>query len=464
MSVIDAVPHSVEAEESVIGQLLARPKIVGEVVGTLLEPTHFYTPAMRALYGTIVGAYYEDTPTDALTIAELTAKTLSRSWGCTEAVAVDRVKSIAAGRTASARDAVSHALLVKRDADYRSLLRLADDIRQKVATEAGSPDELASVASQTAMQIATSTLMTHEIVSFEEMGRNFIREQRKIMAAHARGQDVGVYFGLPFLDDWLRGLRPGELWFLAGEPGAGKSAVSFKAAEMFAERQARVPWDASKVGGGRIGTLVLSLEMPEASSASRYAQHMTGIDGGRMREGRTDETDIKFITDEWRRRKGLPLFHNFGSNMRLSQVRALTVEAIRRHNTGLVLIDHWKYVDTDREYRNSNDEDEAKARFLAQDLAKQLNVAVICLAHTTKGADMREDRRPRMGDLRGSGYVAAHASFISFVYRPYKNATSREKDDGTVLRTDAEMLWEKTRHCGEGPAEFFFDPSTMTIH
>lgn len=451
-------PHSAEAEESVVGQLLARPKIVGEVVGTLLEPAHFFVPAMRALYAAVVGAYYDDAPIDALTIAELSAKTLSRSWGCTEDVAVSRVRDMAAGRKASASEAVSHALLVKRDADYRSLLKLSDEIRQQVHAEAGAPDELASVASQTAMQIATSTLLHHEIVSFEEMGRNFIKEQRLIMAAHARGQDIGVFFGMPFLDDWVRGLRPAELWFLAGEPGAGKSAVSFKAAERFAERQSRQPKDR------QIGTLVLSLEMPEESSASRYAQSMTGIDGGRLREGRTDETDMKFITDEWRRRKGLPLYHNFSSNMRMSQLRALTVEAIRRHNTGLVLIDHWKYIDTDRQYRNSNDEDEAKARFLKQDLAKQLNVAVVCLAHTTKGADMRDDRRPRMGDLRGSGYVAAHADFISFVYRPYKNATAREKESGEVTRTDAEMLWEKTRHSAEGTAEFFFDPSVMSIH
>lgn len=457
MSVVEP-PYSADAEESVIGQMLSRPKIVGEVVGTLLEPGHFYLPAHRALYAEIVSAYYEDEAIDALTVAELTSKTLSRSWGCDEATAVARVREMAAGRSASSGEAVSHALLVKRDADYRSLLELSDSIRRQVGAEAGTPDELASVASQTAMQIATSTLLTHELVTFQDLGRHFIKEQRLIMAAHKRGQDIGVFFGRPYLDDWVRGLRPAELWFLAGEPGAGKSAVAFDAAEAFAERQSRYP------KGRQVGTLVLSLEMPEESSASRYAQSMTGIDGGRLREGRTDDDDIRFITDEWRKRKDLPLIHNFGSNMRLSQLRALVVEAIRRHNCGLVVIDHWKYVDTDKPYRNTNDEDEAKARFLKQDLAKSLNVAVICLAHTTKGADMRDDRRPRMGDLRGSGYVAAHADFISFVYRPFKNATTREKESGEVLRTDAEMLWEKTRHSAEGTASFFFDASTMSIH
>jgi replicative DNA helicase len=454
--VIAAPPHSVDVEESVVGQLLARPRIVGDVIGTLLEPAHFFVPAMAALYAALVGAYYDDDQIDALTIAERCSKTLSRSWGCEEPIAVARVRALA-DRAATAPEAVSHARLVKRDADYRALLTLADDIRGQVLAETAAPDELASVASQTAMQIATSTLRTHELVSFEELGRRFIAEQRRVMAARGRGQDIGVFFGLSFLDDWLRGLRPSELWFLAGEPGAGKSAVAWKAAERFAERQSRFAKER------RIGTLVLSLEMPDISSASRYAQSMTGIDGGKLREGRTDDADLQAITAQWRQLRDLPLIHNFSSNMRMSQVRALTVEAIRRYNTGLVVIDHWKYIDTDREYRSANDEDEAKARFLKQDLAKQLNVAVVCLAHTTKGADMRDDRRPRMGDLRGSGYVAAHADFISFVFRPYKSATAREKETGAVIRTDAEMLWEKTRHAAEGTAEFFFDASTMHI-
>lgn len=448
-------PFNPQAEESVIGQMLAQPRLVGQVVGTLLEPAHFALPAMRALYGAILDAYYDDTPSDALTIGEHCAKTLARTWGCEETEAVDRVRSTAA-RTPDGL-AVDHARLIKRDHDYRALLSLAEQIRRDVQQESGSPDEVASAASQAAMQIATSTLLTQEIISFEQLGRNWIREQRRIMATAAAGMDVGCYFGLEFLDAHLRGLKPSELFFLAGEPGAGKSAVAWKAAERFAERQAKHPPDR------RVGALVLSLEMPEGVSAQRYALSMSGVDSGRLREGRNDEADLQAIIDAWRRRRDLPLYHNFSSNMRLSQLRAMVVEAIRRHNTGLVVIDHWKYLDTDRSYRERDDADEAKARFLKQDIAKQLNVAVICLAHTTKSTGSRDDPRPRMGDLRGSGYIAAHADFVGFVYRPYKHATAVDKATGTVLRTDAELLWEKTRHSGESSAEFFFDASTMTI-
>jgi hypothetical protein len=92
-------PHSVQAEQSVVGTLLAKPAALGEVIGTLLEPAHFHIPAYRALYHEIVSAYYADDPIDALTIGELCSKTLSRSWGCSEQEAVVQVSSSTRSRS-----------------------------------------------------------------------------------------------------------------------------------------------------------------------------------------------------------------------------------------------------------------------------------------------------------------------------------------------------------------------------
>jgi replicative DNA helicase len=169
------------------------------------------------------------------------------------------------------------------------------------------------------------------------------------------------------------------------------------------------------------------------------------------------------VVEEWRKRRDLPLYFNFTSNMRCSQLKAVVVEAIRRHNVGLVVIDHFKYLDMDGRWRSSIEEDGAKARFLKQDIATQLNVAVVCLAHTAKSIDT-QDRRPKMHHLRGSQEIAAHADFVTFVYRPYNNASQSDIDAGNITRTDAELIWAKNRHGLEGSARFHFDASTMTIY
>jgi replicative DNA helicase len=457
MTPIVEPPRSPEAEASVVGQMLARPSVVGEVIGTTLQPAHFFEPALRRLFHEIVAAYYADDPIDALVIGEHAAKQLARAWRCSESEAVHKVQELAAAQRIPQGRAPEHALLIKRDADYRSLLDLAATAQTLVHDEQHEPDEVAALVSQTAMQIATSTLLTHEIVSFDELGVRLVRQMQREMAARAQGLELGAYFGLKFLDNHLRGLRPTELLILAGEPGAGKSAVSWVAAQRFAERQMEKPEDR------RVATFVLSLEMGEEPSNVRLGQANTGIDGGRLREGKTDEDDLRAIVRAWRAKKGIPLYYNFTSTLRASQMRALIVEAIRRHNVGLVVIDHMRYFDMDGRYGSQTEEEEAKARFLKEDIAKTLNVAVIVLAHTTKAIEGREDRRPRLSDLRGSGQVAAHADFVGFVHRPYNAASQSDKDDGLVSRTAAELIWAKARHAPDTTAPFHFDPSTMTV-
>jgi replicative DNA helicase len=452
-----APPHSQTAEESIVGQMLAKPDLVAEVVGTQLEPRHFYMPAYRTLYHAILDAWYADDPRDALTIGELSAKRLSKLWRCEEPEAVQRVQAIAQGQGFSGNPA-DHARIVRRDADYRAMLELAASIQRSVANEEQSPEEVAASTSQAAMQIATSTLSTPEVISFDELGPRFVEHQRLQMAARAQGLELGAYFGLKFLDNSLRGLRPTEVFFLAGEPGVGKSAVGWAAIQRFAERQMRQP------PNRRIAALVLSLEMGEEPSNVRLVQANTGLDGGALREGRTTEDDLKHIIARWEAKKGLPLHFNFTSSLTTDQMRALIIEQIRRHNVGVVLIDHMRYFSIKGRFDNKADEDEAKAQFLKERIAKDLNVAVICLAHTTKAVENREDRRPRLSDLRGGGMVAAHGDAVGFVYRPFKAASARDIEDGTApSRTEAELIWEKARHAPEIPVPFHFDPSTMNI-
>lgn len=449
------IPFSEEAEKSVISRLLTGgAKLAAEVVGTLLEPEHFYMPASKILYGAIYDAYYSDEPIEPLAIGETCAKRLSKLWSVDESQAVVRVRQLSQAQQFGG-NVIDHAKVIKRHYDYRLLLELSRALQEEVGDETRTPEDIAGRASQTALKIATSTLHTHEIISIGDLGRNYVRQARILAQAKAEGRELGAYTGLGFIDTFTRGLQPGELLIAGGEPGVGKSAVWWRAALGFSERQAAKPPEE------QIGTFVLSLEMSEPPSNQRIASTVTGIDGGRLREGDIEEDHMRRIIYEWGRRKDLPLWFNFASMIRAGQMRALVAEAIRVHNVGLVIIDHFRYFDMDKRLENRNDEDEEKARFLANAIAKELNVAVVCIAHTTKGIENQPDRRPNLSHLRGSGQVAAHADYVSFVYRPYAYATDEQKL--TINETDAEMIWRKNRHGLDGIAPFFFEPSTMTI-
>lgn len=453
----DEGPRSADSEAAVVGQLLARPKLLPHVVKAL-EPGHFAEPGYRLLYEGINDAYWAQDPIEAGLIAEQHRPQLARIWKVEEEQVVTVVRQLLDSYRGGSSDSVTrHADVVKRHFHRRVLLDVSGEIRRRV-DEGDDPTVVASELGRVALGVATTTGHESEWLHYSDLGRRYIREQRKLRAAFEAGIEIGAYFGYAFIDHYLRGLRGGELMFLAGPPGSGKSAVGWTLADGFADRQLKKPAE------DRIGTGVLSLEMPEEPSSQRLAQSLTGIDGGRLREGRTDDADLQLIVDNWAARKELPLWFNHGSRMRCSQLRAQIVDAMRMHKIGLVVIDHWKYLEPDRQFRNPLDADEYKAGFLKQEIAVQLNVAVICLAHTTKAADARDGGRPRMADLYGAQWIAAHADWIAFVHRPYKFATEEQIESGDVQRTDAEMIWEKCRHMADNLAsKFYFDPSRMLV-
>jgi replicative DNA helicase len=432
------------------------PKVAGEVIETKLEPTHFYMPAHQVMYAAIFDAYYADEPVEPLAIGDTCAKRLAKVLSCDEQDAIVRVRELATGQTFTG-SIIDHAKVVKKKWDLRQILALSTSMQEMVAAELKLPEEIAGIASQEAMKIATNTLLTHELIDFGELGRRFVRRARLLKEARERGVELGAYVGLDFIDKYTRGIQPTELVIAGGEPGVGKSFVWWKAGMGFAERQMQRPPDQ------RLGTFILSLEMSEPPSSDRIASSLAAIEGGRLREGDIDEAMMRSIIYEWGRRKDIPLVFNFTSMLRASQMRALVVEAIRKYNVGLVVIDHFRYFDMDKRRENQVQEDEEKARFLKESIAKDLNVAVVCLAHTTKGIENQPDRRPTLSHLRGSGQVAAHADFVNFMYRPYSYATDEQKALGEITETDAEMIWKKNRHGLDGIAPFHFEPSIGSI-
>jgi replicative DNA helicase len=450
------VPHSIEAERSVLGQMLSNEKLIGEVIGTKLAPDDFHIPAHRLLFEQISIAYYADTPTDALSIGEGCAAHLAKLWSCTDQDAVTRTRELALGQQFTG-SAIDHARVVKKHADMRHLLDLAKSIENAVNADEKGPEEIAGLASHNAMKIATSTLLTHDLHTFGDLGRRYIKSLQELRQLRAQGIEVGAKFDMQFIDHYTRGLRPTELFFGAGEPGVGKSAVFWHAGLKFAQRQMR------KDPEDRVGTLILSLEMGEEPSNIRIAQGLAKIDGGKLREGDVSDEQVKTIIDEWGRRRELPLYMNFQSALRLSQMRTLIVESIRRYNVGLVIIDHFRHFDMDDKYQSKTEEDEDKVKALKQ-MCKDLNIAVICVAHTTKGVENTNDGRPFLSHLRGSGQIAAEADFVAFVYRPFMYASDEDKLEGYIKETDAELIYRKNRHGLDGIVPFYMQLETMDIH
>lgn len=454
-----ATAHSDEAEESVLGKMLDDPNRIVDVVGSGLMSEHFYRAHNRLLFEAIVEGYYADTAIDPLTIATKLSRQVAASMGTDEARAVQHVRSLAAGQGFEGSP-VDHAKLVTEKASARKMLRLAESIQRAVGEGKHTVEQIAGMTSTEAMKVATaSSTDAGRIVSLADSGRDFVRTIRQVRAAREAGQEMGAYFGIRAFDDYTHGLQPTELMIVGGEPGVGKSAVIWTAARQFAERQATKPKDK------QVAALILSLEMGQHPSNVRLAQAFSGVEGAKLREGTFTDADLQQIVSGWRERLEVPLYFNYAPTVRASQLRAIVTDAITRHNVGLVVIDHFRMFDLDRRLDSVNQEDEEKARFLKEQLAASMNIAVICLAHTRKkdGSSL-SDPRPKLSDLRGSGQIAAHSDFTCFIHRPHKYASQSDIDSGRSQKTDAELIWEKNRHGDEGIAKFYFEPAGMKVY
>jgi replicative DNA helicase len=449
-------PASQRAEEAILGVILREPEVVSEVVGAMLEANHFYFRPYRLVFEEIVERYYGDESIDALLIAERIGKRAAASWGkIPEREAVDKILALREARADGTASPLELAKVVKRHADYRRLLTLSDAIRRSVEEETDEPDMIASAASTDAMKIATDRMAHDETFSYLEQGKRFVRETRKDIAMREAGIDLGVKFGLSAIDDFTNGLLPGELMILGGPPGAGKSAIAWSMARRFGHKQVE------RLTDQRVGTWLGSFEMPEKQSSGRLAQMLTRIEGKKLREATLTQAELTDLARKWANERDLPLYSNFSGYVRHAQLRAMTVEAVRKYNVGLIIIDHFRFLQCDERGLKPNEADDETVMFLKR-LALDLNCVVVCLAHTIKGIQAA-DKRPTQNDLRGSGMISAFADYVALMHRPYDHASQRERDEGAVSPEDAELIWDKARFAGKGTGELYADLSTMTI-
>lgn len=448
------VPASQRAEEALLGAIFRDPEIIGEVLGSSLDVSHFYYRPYREIFDAIVERYYADESIDTLLVAEQAQTKLAAAWKIDERAVIDKVVALK-GASAEATP-VELGKVIRREHDYRELLALTERVKTKVLTEEEDPETLAAELSAAAMKVATATLTKFESFQYGELGRRWVNDTRVEMAAVAQGVKIGAHFGIRAIDDYTKGVRPTELIISGGEAGVGKSALWWKAVKNFAREQAQSPVER------QIGSLVMSLEMGESPSSTRLAQ-MTGItDGERLRMATLSKDEFVNTAKAWAAEKDLPLYVNHAGHLRCSQLRAIVADEIRKgRNIGVVLVDHFRFLHPDDTTLRGNDADDEIVSFL-KGMAMDLNIVVICLAHTVKTIE-RADKRPRMSDLRGSAMISAFADFVCFVYRPWKYAADNAKERGLVDEHEAELLWEKSRHSGEGHAEFYMNLGTMSI-
>jgi replicative DNA helicase len=417
------LPHSLEAEESVIGTILVHSRKLSEVV-PLVRVEDFYHPALRAIYEAMLELDAESKPVDALTVAEL-----MRAQGTFDKLlAFDGSGYLTdlMAKVVTVENIAYHARIIREKASRRIW---AETFRELAAAAyADSDDEdYFSLAGRRMLELATAR-------NREGDGPRLLREvmsdyQNELSERVRRNMEgasiVGITTGFGDLDRLLCGLHEGQQIVIAARPMAGKSAfvsnVLTNAARVVIPGTTFHPHPA----------LLFSLEMSDEQLAERMVSGQAGIDSQRLRQGEIRPEMWKDIGRSIGNLADLPIRIEDRGTITLAEIRALTrtwlmglppcpthkLNGCRECTRPIVAIDYLHLVTAEERRGSSREQDVSVISRSLKLMAKDLRIPVISLSQLNRSLELRPNKRPMLSDLRESGAIENDADVVVFIYR-----------------------------------------------
>lgn len=401
-------PHSLDAEQSVIGGLMLDNK-AWDKIADIVSENDFYRQDHRLIFKSIAELSEQNQPCDVITVSETLVKheVLDQVGGMAYLASI-------ANATPSAANIRAYAEIV-RD---RSLLRQLIEVSGEIASSAYNVEgrdvsELVDDAERQVLQIAESG---------KRKGSGFVSLKQVLPATIDRldylfnsDSDVtGVATGYTELDKMTAGLQAGDLVIVAGRPSMGKTSFALNIAEHAA----------IKLG---VETAVFSMEMSAEQLSFRMISSLGSISQSKLRTGRFADEDWPSINTAVTLMSDAKIFIDDTPALSPTEVRARARRLKREHGLGLIVLDYLQLMQIAGKSENRATELSEISRSL-KSLAKELSVPVIALSQLNRSVEQRPNKKPVMSDLRESGAIEQDADVIAFIYREevYEPETPRK--------------------------------------
>ncbi len=400
---LDAIklpPHSVEAEQSVLGGLLLENS-AWERIADLITEQDFYRHDHRLVYRHIIRLLDASKPADVVTVSESleSSKELTAIGGLAYLGAL-------AQNTPSAANIRRYAEIVRDRAILRGLVEVGTSIADSAYSPMGrSASDLLDQAEGKVFEIAEAGARGKQ--GFMELQPLLTQVVERIDMLFQRDNPsdiTGIPTGFTDLDQKTSGLQPGDLVIVAGRPSMGKTAFSLNIAEHVALESG-------------LPVAVFSMEMAGTQLVMRMMGSVGKLDQHKVRTGRLQDDDWQRLTYAVGKLNDAPLYIDESAALTALELRA---RARRLHRQcgklGLIVIDYIQLMSATRQGENRATEISEISRSLKA-LAKELDVPVIALSQLNRSLEQRPNKRPVMSDLRESGAIEQDADVILFIYR-----------------------------------------------
>ena len=403
-------PHSVEAEQSVLGGLLIDTKAWDDV-GDVIRSVDFYRPDHRLIFDAITTLAAEAKALDVITVSEALERT-----GKLEAAGGLAYLGTLARDTPTAANARAYAQIVRERALLRQLIQTGTDIAASALNNEGeTARDLVERAEQQIFAIAEQgTRRSSPLVPARELLPALID---KIDEWNRNPDSLrGLPTGFVDFDRKTGGLRGGDLVIVAGRPSMGKTTLAVNMAENAALDQ--------KTGAS---VAIFSMEMPADQLLMRMMSSLGRVPLASIRNGRMSDEDWVRLTGATQQLGGARIFIDETPALTPTELRARARRIKREHGLNLVVVDYLQLMQVPGTQENRATEIAEISRGLKA-LAKELSVPVIALSQLNRGVEQRQEKRPVISDLRESGSLEQDADMILLIYREEvydKNTTKK---------------------------------------
>jgi len=438
------MPHSIEAEQALLGAILVNNEAYDRV-SEFLTAEHFYEPLhariFEAIAHLVVGGHLA------------TPVTLKAHFDHDSALA-DVGGPAYLARIATAAVATPHARDYGRAiydlAVRRELIRLGEDI-QAVAEDSPvdmPPDQQIENAEAALYNLAEKGRYEG---GFQPFKSSLTTALDMAAAAYQReGHLSGLATGLRDLDTKLGGLQNSDLIILAGRPSMGKTSlatnIAFNAARAYQTQTDE--YGRETVSDGGI-VAFFSLEMSAEQLATRLLAEHSGIPSEKIRRGDITSDEFGQLREATELLQSLPLYIDHTGGIAMSTLAARARRLKRQMGLQLIVVDYLQLVTSSGRIQDNRVQEVTAITTGLKALAKELNVPILALSQLSRQVEARDDKRPQLSDLRESGSIEQDADVVMFVYREEYYLLREEPTEGTPEH----LQWQEKSAQAHGLAE-----------
>ncbi|NDL66690.1 replicative DNA helicase [Clostridiales bacterium F-3ap] len=404
-------PHSLEAEQSVIGSMIMDREAIA-IALEHLEPGDFYQPDLQVVFERITDLYNSNKPVDLVTL-----KAVLEDHGVLEQLGGIEYLSKLAMAVPTSAHIKNYATIVKEKAVFRKLIRTGQDIAAEGYDGRNKLEDILNSAEERIFNIIQNR-KTEEFASVKQLINPTLD---KIVAAHkSTGNITGISSGFLDLDYKTAGLQPADLVLIAARPSMGKTAFALNVAQHAAIKEGK-------------STAIFSLEMSKEQLVNRMICSEAMVDAQKVRTGNLEDEEWTKLLRGAAILGESPIFIDDTPGITVGEMKAKCRKLKLEKGLDLVLIDYLQLMSGSGRSDSRQQEISEISRSL-KSLAREVGAPVIALSQLSRACEARADHRPMLSDLRESGAIEQDADVVMFLYRDeYYNPDTDAKNQAELI-------------------------------